>query len=158
MKKHRSLCKTLNCLGRRDCKACIALYMRQWRAKHPLTLEQKARKMVYVYLNRGKVTKQPCPCGSTYTNFYHPDPTLSLSIVWLCSVCLLKSNLPRGEVLHNRLSELLSPLWIYLLPLTSNVAGGQVMIFRRIWHEDRRELQYQLLNISWELQTWIMRN
>lgn len=62
--------------------------MRNYRANHRLTPEQKrranARGYAKVYLRRGKLSKRPCHCGKRKVEMHHRDYSKPLEVVWLC--------------------------------------------------------------------------
>jgi hypothetical protein len=69
-------------------RAKHAAYMRNWRASHPLTAEQRrkmnCRSYAKVYLQRGKLERQPCAeCGAP-AEMHHPDYAQPLRVIWLC--------------------------------------------------------------------------
>jgi len=75
--------------GQRRCKACHARAMREFRAVHEPTPEQRQRSNVrsylHVYVKRGKVKKQPClVCGCPEVEAHHDDYNQPLKVVWLC--------------------------------------------------------------------------
>lgn len=47
-----------------------------------------ARSYAKVYMERGKITKQPCVvCGSHESEMHHPDYGKPLFVVWICRAC-----------------------------------------------------------------------
>lgn len=73
----------------RYCKECHAAYMRDFRKRTPLTLDQRkkdnCRSYAYVYLKRGKLIKEPCKvCGSINSQMHHPDYDKPLLVEWYC--------------------------------------------------------------------------
>ena len=80
--------------GGRYCLSCHAAYQRVWRMGHPSTDEQRqrdnARSYAGVYKRRGKLTPQPCACGSEAVEMHHPDYSRPLDVRWLCRPCHLK--------------------------------------------------------------------
>ena len=81
-------CKTPHERKHRYCLSCHAMYMREWRRTHYLTLEQKkkrnTRSYANTYLKRGKLFKQPCEVCGGNAQIHHPDYTKPLEIKWLC--------------------------------------------------------------------------
>ena len=70
-------------------------YMRQWRATHSMTEEQKykdnCRSYAGIYLRRGKIDKDDCfACGNSETEMHHPNYNVPLNIQWLCRNCHLE--------------------------------------------------------------------
>jgi hypothetical protein len=65
--------------------------MREWRKTHPLTAAQKrkstARAYANVYLARGKIVRQPCPCVEAKAEMQHTDYEKPLAITWKCRAC-----------------------------------------------------------------------
>jgi len=87
---------------RRTCQKCHAAYMRKWRARRPMTEEQKTkdrcRSYAGVYKRRGKLIQEPCfKCGSEESQMHHPDYTKPLEVVWLCRPCHLKTHAQEGK-------------------------------------------------------------
>lgn len=78
------------------CAFCHAAYMRQWRRAHTLTPEGRrkdiARSKAGVYLRRGKITRQNCPCGSPESEMHHPDYDRPYDVEWLCRSCHLATH------------------------------------------------------------------
>ncbi len=80
--------------NQRYCNACHAKYMRENRRKHhelhpEARLKANARAYANVYLRRGKLTKQPCKCGSLDAEMHHADYTKPTEVTWLCRKCHL---------------------------------------------------------------------
>lgn len=75
----------------RYCADCHSAYMRKWRPKHSeLTDEQRkkanARSYANVYLNRGKIQRQPCcveGCEGK-PQMHHEDYDYPLDVIWIC--------------------------------------------------------------------------
>ncbi len=80
--------------GQRYCRICHAAYMREWRKTHPLTPAQKqkdsCRSYAGVYKRRGRLTPEPCQCGSEDVEMHHGDYTQPLVVAWLCRPCHLE--------------------------------------------------------------------
>lgn len=85
-------CGSITRPGQRYCNPCHATYMRSWRPKHSeLTDEQRkranARSYANVYLNRGKLEREPCEkCGDEKAQMHHDDYDLPLVVRWLCKL------------------------------------------------------------------------
>jgi hypothetical protein len=82
-------------IDRSYCRACDALYRRQWVKRHPLTEEQRRRQYVRQiarrYWLRGKLRQKPCRhCGESKSERHHPDYARPLYVIWLCRPCHLK--------------------------------------------------------------------
>ena len=82
-------------IERAYCLACQAMYLRQWRKRHPRSEEQRrknnARAMARTYWLRGKLRQKPCRhCGESKTERHHPDYARPLFVIWLCRPCHLK--------------------------------------------------------------------
>lgn len=80
--------------NQRYCNACHAKYMRENRRKHhelepEARLKATARAYANVYLRRGKITKQPCRCGSLTSEMHHADYSKPTEVIWLCRKCHL---------------------------------------------------------------------
>ena len=87
--------KTRRSPGQAYCLTCHAKNMREFRASHPLTEEQRkranCRAYAKVYLTRGKIEKKPCEtCGNPNSQMHHTDYSQPLKIMWLCRRCHLK--------------------------------------------------------------------
>jgi len=70
-------------------QAKAAAYMREWRKTHPMSAEQRrkdnCRSYAKVYLQRGKLTREPCClCDGDGAEMHHPDYSQPLNVVWLC--------------------------------------------------------------------------
>ncbi len=76
----------------RYCKKCHAENMRETRPKYSeLTEDQRkraiARSYARVYLNKGKIKKQPCSiCGDEKSEMHHEDYSKPIEILWLCRI------------------------------------------------------------------------
>jgi hypothetical protein len=79
-----------NRLKQRYCLSCHNEYMRLNRKRHSeLTDEQRmkanCRSYLNVYINRGKIVKQPCEiCNSLITEAHHLDYSKPLDVHWYC--------------------------------------------------------------------------
>lgn len=74
------------------CKVCHAAYMRAYRARVPMTADQRrkdaARSYAGVYLRRGILKRQPCSrCGSEKAQMHHHDYSKPLEVEWMCRGC-----------------------------------------------------------------------
>src|ERR1700744_2693549 len=75
------------------CRKCHTEYGRLNRKKHSERTEEQrkranARAYAKVYLERGKLTKQPCVvCGCDDSEMHHPNYSKPLFVVWLCRGC-----------------------------------------------------------------------
>jgi hypothetical protein len=82
-------------ISRAYCRACDAMFRRQWCKRHPLTEEQRwkqsVRAMARGYSRRGRLRQKPCRhCGESRTERHHPDYARPLYVIWLCRPCHLK--------------------------------------------------------------------
>jgi hypothetical protein len=82
------------------CKPCHAMYLREWRKRHPMTPEQRlkanARALAAAYRRSGKLRPRPCRrCGEARTECHHPDYARPLFVIWLCRPCHLKLHAAR---------------------------------------------------------------
>jgi hypothetical protein len=82
-------------IERAYCRACGAMFVRQWRKHHPLTPEQRwknyARLIARRHWLRGKLRQKPCRhCGDAKSERHHPDYARPLFVIWLCRPCHLK--------------------------------------------------------------------
>jgi len=69
--------------------------MREYRRTHNQNDEQRkrsnCRSYANVYLNRGKIIKEPCEnCGSSHSQMHHDNYDKPLEIRWFCRSCHLK--------------------------------------------------------------------
>ncbi|OPZ65620.1 MAG: hypothetical protein BWY85_00441 [Firmicutes bacterium ADurb.Bin506] len=46
--------------------------------------KERARQKVRTALKSGRLTRQPCHCGSTTVEAHHHDYSKPLDVVWLC--------------------------------------------------------------------------
>lgn len=72
----------------RDCRVCHAKAMRKFRKNHPLDeearLKMNARSYLNVYIQRGKIQRQPCvKCGKR-AQAHHDDYSKPLVVRWFC--------------------------------------------------------------------------
>jgi len=68
--------------------------MRKNRLRHHQLPEQarlraNARAYANVYVKRGKLKRQPCPCGEINSQMHHEDYSKPLEVIWLCRQCHL---------------------------------------------------------------------
>lgn len=78
----------------RNCLACHAKSMREFRHRTPLRPDQaykdNCRSYAGVYLRRGKLLRQPCKCSAENSQMHHPDYSKPLQVEWLCRPCHLE--------------------------------------------------------------------
>jgi len=82
-------------IERSYCRGCDAMFVRQWRKRHPLTPEQRwknnARAFARNYWLRGKLRQKPCRhCGDARSERHHTDYARPLFVIWLCRPCHLR--------------------------------------------------------------------
>lgn len=97
--------KAKEVIDRAYCRACNALYARQWRKCHPRTDEQRrkhsARMLAWRYSLRDKLRQKPCRhCGESKSERHHPDYARPLYVAWLCRPCHLKVHAAKRRALH----------------------------------------------------------
>lgn len=81
-------------IGRAYCRACDAMFRRQWCKRHPMTEERRwkesVRAMARGYSRRGRLRQKPCRhCGESRSERHHPDYARPLFVIWLCRPCHL---------------------------------------------------------------------
>jgi hypothetical protein len=91
VKRERGICKCGAQLRykQRNCKACHAATMRQYRRVNPMTPMQrekdKIRSLAKHYYQTGRIVKTQCElCGDPNSEMHHPDYNKPLMVVWLC--------------------------------------------------------------------------
>ena len=87
--EHLCKCGQLARPTQRNCWRCHAVYMRNYKKKHPPSsiqrLKTNARRYVKVYIERGIVQRGLCEtCNSPDTQAHHEDYSQPLAVRWFC--------------------------------------------------------------------------
>lgn len=88
------------------CRPCANAYMRAWRRKHELTVEQRvkdnARSYAGTLLRRGKIQREPCMLCGEHAEMHHPDYRKPRQVIWLCRQHHLDLHAGRLSLLDHR--------------------------------------------------------